>query len=98
MICADSTLFTERDAERAAGAVSAAQLARLGIAARQALGRGGPPGTVILGGQGEFLARRLVQKLGWTAEVVSLAERLGPSISRCAPAHAVAVLAREGGS
>ncbi len=94
MICADRTLFTERDAERAAAAISAAQLAKLGIAVRQAIGRA-PPETVILGGQGEFLARRLVQKLGWQAEIISLAERLGPQVSACAPAHAVAVLAGE---
>ncbi|MFO0898790.1 MAG: hydantoinase/oxoprolinase family protein [Pirellulales bacterium] len=94
MICADRTLFTEGDAERAAAAISAAQLAKLGNAVRQAIGRA-PPETVILGGQGEFLARRLVQKLGWRSEVSSLAERLGSQVSACAPAHAVAVLAGE---
>jgi hypothetical protein len=94
MICADRTLFTAHDAERAAATISAAQLAKLGIATRQAIGRT-PPDRVILGGQGEFLARRLVQKLGWQPEVISLAERLGPAVSACAPAHSVAVLARE---
>jgi hypothetical protein len=95
MICADRTLFAADDAQRAAAAISAAQLAKLGIAVRQALGRAGPPSAVVVGGQGEFLARRLVQKLGWTAAIVSLAERLGPLVSRCAPAHALAVLAGE---
>jgi probable H4MPT-linked C1 transfer pathway protein len=95
MICADRTLFSEHDAERAAAAITAAQLSKLGIAVRQAVGRAGSPTTVIVAGQGEFLARRLVQKLGWPAAVISLSERLGPRVSQCAPAHAVAVLARE---
>jgi len=94
MICADRTLFSAHDAARAAAAISAAQLAKLGIATRQAIGRT-PPEAVILGGQGEFLARRLVQKLGWQPQIVSLAEQLGPQVSACAPAHAVAVLASE---
>jgi probable H4MPT-linked C1 transfer pathway protein len=95
MICADRSLFSEHDAERAAAAISAAQLAKLALAVRQALGRGAPPTTVIVGGQGEFLARRLVQKLGWPAELIALSERLGAQVSQCAPAHALAELAAE---
>jgi uncharacterized hydantoinase/oxoprolinase family protein len=52
--------------------------------------------AVVLSGRGEFLARRLIERLRLKCPVISLSTELGPSISRCAPAHALAVLAREG--
>jgi probable H4MPT-linked C1 transfer pathway protein len=56
-----------------------------------------PPATVILAGEGEFLAREVVRAHGALAEcrIVSLTERLGQSVSQAACAHAVAVLAAE---
>lgn len=55
--------------------------------------------TVVLSGAGEFLARRAVTKYLGThcrsLRVVSLNEELGPQVSACAPAYAVAVLAAE---
>jgi hypothetical protein len=97
-ICADRDLFDEADACAAAEAIERAQLAKLGVAACRVAERlGEPVETVILGGQGEFLARRLLKRLGWTARIISLAEQLGQPVSRCAPAHALAVLAREYG-
>ncbi|MEX0939119.1 MAG: hydantoinase/oxoprolinase family protein [Pirellulales bacterium] len=95
-ICADRDLFDEADARAAADAIERAQLAKLGVAACRVSERlGEPVETMILGGQGEFLARRLLKRLSWTADVVSLAEEFGERVSRCAPAHALAVLARE---
>jgi probable H4MPT-linked C1 transfer pathway protein len=63
--------------------------------------RGDYPATVIVSGSGEFLARKL-----FTApypfgipdpppRLVSLAAELGPAVSACAPAYAVAVFATE---
>jgi (4-(4-[2-(gamma-L-glutamylamino)ethyl]phenoxymethyl)furan-2-yl)methanamine synthase len=50
----------------------------------------------ITSGSGEFLARRAVQSLRNNFdEVVSLTDRLGPNLSECAPAFAVATLAGE---
>lgn len=50
----------------------------------------------VTSGSGEFLARRAVQEMGANfTEVVSLTDRLGPGLSECAPAFAVATLARE---
>jgi (4-(4-[2-(gamma-L-glutamylamino)ethyl]phenoxymethyl)furan-2-yl)methanamine synthase len=49
----------------------------------------------LLSGGGEFLARRLLGLLGWEPPVMALSQRLGPHASRAAPAHALAVLARE---
>ena len=53
------------------------------------------PPLAILSGHGEFLARRLLAALAWQGEIISLVEKLGPIVSRCAPAHALAVLAKE---
>jgi hypothetical protein len=95
-ICADRDLFDDADARAAAEAVERAQLAKLGVAACRVAERlVEPVETVIVGGQGEFLARRLLKRLGWSAKIISLAEQLGQNVSRCAPAHALAVLARE---
>lgn len=50
----------------------------------------------ITSGSGEFLARRAVQSLRANFDdVLSLGDRLGPGLSECAPAFAVATLARE---
>jgi len=56
------------------------------------------PRTVIVSGSGEFLARRVAEEAFAGVpprRVVSLSEELGPLVSACAPAHAVAVLAAE---
>ncbi len=54
-----------------------------------------PPGRAVISGSGEFLARRLLARLGLDVPIVSLREELGPALSRAATAHALAVLARE---
>lgn len=96
MVCADATLFDETDALALAQAAAQSQLAKLAIAARSVLARQTKPlARVILGGRGEFLARRMLEQLRLTPEVISLSDRLGPVVSACAPAHAVAVLADE---
>lgn len=96
MICGDTTIFSEADAQRAAMAIRDAQLAMLEAAAQSAAARlGQGPRTLILSGHGEFLLRELAGRLPWQCEVLSLTQQLGASVSRCAPAHALAVLARE---
>jgi probable H4MPT-linked C1 transfer pathway protein len=95
-ICADAESFTDADALHAAEAVARAQLSRLGIAAQGVLRRmARRPSVVVVSGQGEFLARRLVERLRIDAQVCALSQRLGPEASRCATAHALAVLAHE---
>jgi uncharacterized hydantoinase/oxoprolinase family protein len=95
-LCADAESFTDADALQAAEAVARAQLSRLGIAAQGVLRRmKRSPTVVVVSGQGEFLARRLVERLRIDARVCALSEQLGPDASRCATAHALAVLARE---
>ena len=54
--------------------------------------------TIIASGAGEFLVTgvdRLDRKLWEGRTIVSLTDRLGPDVSACAPAYAVAVLAAE---
>jgi probable H4MPT-linked C1 transfer pathway protein len=96
MICADADSFYEEDAKLAAAAIRDAQLKTLEIGIHQVVERlGQMPRTVILSGHGEFLLRELVKRLGWPCEVISLSRKLGAQVSRGAPAHALAVLARE---
>lgn len=95
-ICADRQLFSRADALVAAQAIAQAQR-RLLVAALRSVVQRLPalPGTVVLSGQGEFLGRRLAEKVLGSAEIVSIEARLGSGVSRCAAAHAVAVLAAE---
>lgn len=50
----------------------------------------------VLSGSGEFLARQLVDTVRANFnDVLSLCDRLGPAVAECAPAFAVATLAKE---
>lgn len=95
-ICADRGTFDDSDARVAAEAIVQAQTAKIGLAlAHRASRMAAPPATVILSGLGEFLARRVVQRAKFAPQIVSLGEELGPALSIAAPAHALAVIARE---
>lgn len=93
-ICADRTLFSAEDAQRAAGEIAEAQLKLLAAAFEQVTAQLTAE-VAIVAGEGEFLGRRLLEQIGFGGRVVSLAEHWQPAVSRCGPAHAVAVLARE---
>ena len=54
-----------------------------------------PTKIVVISGRGEFLARRVAQQVAANAELVALSEQIDDAVSVCAPAHALAVLARE---
>lgn len=96
MVCADADSFTAEDARQAAATVREAQLGQLQAAVEKVVSRfDSAPRTVIISGHGEFLLRHLLDRLHWRADVLSLTEELGPAASRCAPAHALAVLACE---
>jgi probable H4MPT-linked C1 transfer pathway protein len=98
MLCADRTTFSSEDAVQAALAVREAQLQAMSAALRKVLARqSSAPTTIIISGRGEFLARRLIAQLKLTSAVISLHDELGSQVSRCAPAHALAVLAGEKG-
>jgi probable H4MPT-linked C1 transfer pathway protein len=50
---------------------------------------------ILFSGHGDFLIDDAIEYLGWGIQRTRLSENLGPNLSRCAPAHAVAVLAME---
>lgn len=53
-------------------------------------------GQFLLSGSGEFLARQMLARFRYgSPRVRSLAELIGPEVSACAPAYALAVLATE---
>jgi probable H4MPT-linked C1 transfer pathway protein len=95
-ICADRDAFSDDDAEAAAAAIARAQAAKISVAVQGVVRRMPmPPTTIVMSGQGEFLARRLLDRMRLAADVISLADKLGPEVSRCATAHALAVTVRE---
>lgn len=97
MVCADTATFEMADALAAAEAIRRQQTATIGMAVAQvAAGLRQAPEKIVLSGGGEFLARRVVEQINLSGRLISLADELGPALSRCATAHALAVLAREG--
>lgn len=97
MICADSASFTLNDAMQAAVHIQNSQLERLNHAVREAA-KSLPdrPRTVVVAGEGEFLADAVCRQVWHDVPRVSQSELIGHDASKCAPAHALAVLAREG--
>lgn len=96
LICADEQEFNHRDAAIVAEAMADVQTQQLLGALKDVIKRlPSVPTKMVLSGHGEFLARRAIDALGIKPELISLARELKPNISRCAPAHALAVLARE---
>ncbi len=98
MICADSDTFNHRDAIAMARSIADQQLDLLVQAATTVWTRQGAtiPAVVVVSGAGEFLASRIVERLGWSSRMVSCAKEFGPRHSVAAPAFALAVLAKEG--
>ena len=96
MIAADTEEFNHRDAVALAESVADAQVSRLAAAidkVQKTMPQ--PPATIVLCGHGEFLAREALDVLHVAAPTVSLSKLLGSTVSRCAPAHALAILAGE---
>lgn len=96
MIGADSDTFNFREAIQAAQAIVTAQTHLIAGALTTVASRlPSPPVAVVLSGQGDFLARRALSQVSLSLKVLSLTQHLGAVAARCAPAHALAVLARE---
>lgn len=95
-ICGDRTLVDRGEAVAIARFIAEAQLRLIVHSARRVIGRmPDMPRAVVISGLGEFLAMRVVRRLGLQSEVISLQEELGPAVSRAATAHALAVVAGE---
>jgi probable H4MPT-linked C1 transfer pathway protein len=92
MIGEDLETFSEHEAKELAQELGNRQLTALRDAViRVTSDHGIHPDTVVISGEGEFLARRALGNV----EVISLADELGPEISKSACAYAVAILAQE---
>jgi probable H4MPT-linked C1 transfer pathway protein len=96
VICADSENFNHRDAVAIAQAVAEAQTDLLTAAMERVLRRlPGIPRSTVIAGHGEFLAQRAIAQFGLETMTISLRQQLGALVSRCATAHALAVIAEE---
>jgi probable H4MPT-linked C1 transfer pathway protein len=100
-IAADGEEFHHRDAIAAAQYLAEAQQNQLAAGIEKVRSRlleelsAGEVTTILLSGHGEFLARGALEALAIKVPLVSLAKQIGQGPSRTAPAHALAVLARE---
>ena len=102
LVCADELELSQEDVETIADELAKSQMSLLTFAIQQVIARGALKGMVqrvIFSGHGEFLARaslrQIQSELKFEPQTVSLSQELGPIVSRCATAHALAVLARE---
>ena len=98
MLCADSDEIDVQETDALAHEWAAIQRGQIRCAITQILARQpGPPKMVMLSGEGEFLARQVIEEIPELAgvEVLSLANVLGPEHSVGACAYAVARLASE---
>jgi probable H4MPT-linked C1 transfer pathway protein len=95
IICSDKELISLEEVTLFANEIRAAQLRLLGGAfGKVANYLSAEPPEVVLCGQGEFLAQRLLGHIRYWGTHISLTKKLGPVVSRCATAHALAVIAR----
>ena len=95
MLLVEPEAFTPADAATAAEWCAAAQARRVAAAIARVTSRiGWRPTSVVLSGHGDCLARLGCERLGWSPTFVPLPERLGRDVSRVAPAHALALIAR----
>lgn len=93
-ICADASTMSLGEATQAAKLVRQTQQDQISRAIQQVVERlQKPPTEIIISGRGEFLLEAVIAALPWQARGLSLSNKLGPEISRCATAHALAELA-----
>lgn len=98
MLCADSSEISELETDGLARQWAALQRGQIQHAIERVLTRqSGPVQRVLLSGEGEFIARKVLREIPELADVetLSLASLLGPEHSVGACAYAVARLAAE---
>jgi probable H4MPT-linked C1 transfer pathway protein len=94
MIAADETEFTASDAEDLANAAARAQRDLVSTALQKVVSKmPQPPETMVLSGHGDFLAHAALRNAKLGGKILPLSRELGTQVSRCATAHALAVLA-----
>jgi len=102
MVGLDRDDFTAEDAQILARDAQRNLMVRLAHAVELVVARelGQPPAVVVLAGSGEFLARRLADRVfpPGSCRLVSLTETWGPAASSAACAHALLALLRAEGA
>lgn len=95
MMLLDPESFSDEDALMAAEWVASAQSRLVARALAKVAGSvGWRPTGLVISGHGAALVRRSLALLGWEVDSEDMGVRLGPAVSRSAPAHAVAMIAR----
>jgi len=95
MILADPEQVTADDAMSMAAWCADRQSLQVARALRRvATSCNWQPRSIVLSGHGGCLARRALARVGWDVDLVSLPDTLGPDVSRAAPAHSLALIAR----
>jgi probable H4MPT-linked C1 transfer pathway protein len=95
MLLADPAEVTEDEAIAMAAWCADRQSRQLARSlSRVATTAGWRPQAIVLSGHGGCLARRALARLGWNVDIASLSETLGDEVSRVAPAHGLALIAR----
>lgn len=96
VIAADAEEFNHRDAVVMAEYIAAEQQRQIVEALQKVVGAmPEKPTTFVVSGQAEVLAIAAIEGAGLKGQLVSLKSKIGAGLSRVAPAHALAVLARE---
>jgi probable H4MPT-linked C1 transfer pathway protein len=96
MICADEGEFNHRDATVMAEALAESFVEELARRIQQVQSlHSHQPTVCVVSGHGEFVAQAALDRIEFTGRRVSLKQEIDELCSRCAPAHALAVLARE---
>lgn len=96
MVAADSEEFNHRDAVELAQSIAESQSVMIARSILKVVSTmSAPPEKIIVSGHGDFLARQAIHLANLTAPQISLTEELTPRVSRCATAHALAIITRE---
>ena len=96
MVCADAEEFNHRDAVAMSQSIADQQLDQIAARLHDVTARlPAPPQTAIVSGSGEFLARKVVELRPDKPSIISLTDKLSSAASVAAPAHALAVLAKQ---
>jgi probable H4MPT-linked C1 transfer pathway protein len=90
VVCADREMLDDGDIDTIARALADAQLETVAAAIERVRGRHPRIDTAVVTGLGDFIAAAAARRAGLA--VTRLAERLGDSAARTAPAAAVAIL------
>jgi probable H4MPT-linked C1 transfer pathway protein len=93
VLCADRTMLRDKQISHIAQQIAESQRRELLRALSEVESSLGERAEIVVtAGSGEFLARRMIERLHKPPRIDSIASRLNPMASQCACAHAVVVL------